>query len=78
MRATAPALGMKSMARDYGYELNVALETDSVSGRGMSLRLGAGKVRHVDTQWLSMQGVFHIGEKQRFGKCEARAMKQTS
>ena len=48
---TATALGMKGMARDYGHEVKVAFGTDSVSGRGMSLRLGAGKVRHVDIQW---------------------------
>ena len=29
------------------------------SGRGMSLRLGAGKVPHVDTQRLWVQGSFH-------------------
>ena len=59
VRGPAPAVGMKSMAGDYGNEVKVALETDSVSGSGMSLRLGAGKVRHVDTQWLWAQGVFH-------------------
>ena len=36
VRGTAAALGMKSMARDYEHEIEVALETDSVSGRGMS------------------------------------------
>ena len=41
VRGTATALGMKSMARDYGHEVKVALEIDSVSG-SMSLRLGAG------------------------------------
>ena len=50
-RPTAAALGMKSMAK-------VAFD-DSVSGRGMSLCLGAANVRHVDTQWLWVQGSFH-------------------
>ena len=40
----------------------MALETDSVSGRGLSPRLGAGKVRHVDTLCLLVQGVFHRRE----------------
>ena len=29
------------MARDYGHEVKIALETNSVSGRGMSPRVGA-------------------------------------
>ena len=56
------ALGMESMAKDHGNEVKVALETDSVSGRGVSLRLGFWRVRHVDTQWLCVQGVFHRRE----------------
>ena len=52
---------MKSMTRDYGHELEVALETDSVSGRGMSRRL-SGKVRQVNTQWFRVQCVFHRRE----------------
>ena len=36
VRGTALALGMKNMANDYGHEVKVALETDSLSGRGMS------------------------------------------
>ena len=53
---------MKSMARDCGNEVKVALKTDSASGRGISFRLGARKVRHVDTQWLWLQRVFHRRE----------------
>ena len=55
VRGTATALGIKSMARDYGHVVKVALET----GPGMSQRLGAGMVRHVETQWLWVQGVLH-------------------
>ena len=40
LRGTATLLGMKSMARDYRLEVKVALDTDSVPGRGMSVRLG--------------------------------------
>ncbi len=42
--------------------MKIVTETDSVAGRGMSLRLGAGKVRHVETQWLWVQGVSHRKE----------------
>ena len=62
VRGVATALGLKSLAKDYGLAVTVAIETDSVAGRGMALRLGAGKVRHIDTQWLWVQGVFHFKE----------------
>ena len=42
-------------------QVHVARETGSVSERGMSPRLG-GRVRHVDTRWLLVQGVFHKRE----------------
>ena len=77
VRGTATAFDMKSMTRYYGHEVKVALEIASVSGLDMSLRLGAGMVRHVDTQWLWVQGV-STGEKQRLGQNQKSAMKQTS
>ena len=48
MRGRVTAPGVTNVARDYGHKVKVALETDSVSGASVSLRLGAGKVRHVD------------------------------
>ena len=62
VRGVATALGFKSIALDYGVVVKLVIETDLVAGRGMSLRLGAGKVRHVETQWLWVQGVFHRKE----------------
>jgi hypothetical protein len=62
VRGVATALGMKSMALDFGLVVSLQVETDSVAGRGMALRLGAGKVRHIDTQWLWVQGVFNRRE----------------
>ena len=53
VRGVATGLGLKSMAKDYGIEIAIVIETDSVAGRGMELRLGAGKVRHVE---LSVYG----------------------
>ena len=49
----------RAWPENYGHVVKVALETCSVSGPGMSQRLGAGMVRHVETQWLWVQGVFH-------------------
>ena len=58
-RGVATVLGMKNIAKDYGIQVKLGVETDSAAGRGMSLRLGVGKVRHVDTQWLWLHGVFN-------------------
>ena len=44
-RGTATGWALQRMAKDYGHEVKVVLETDSVAGRDMSLRMGAGKVR---------------------------------
>ena len=54
--------------------IKVSLETDSVSGRGMSVRLGAAKVRHVDVEWLWVHGVFQRREAE---KTQEPASKQT-
>ena len=62
VRGAATTVDMKNMIRDHGNEVKVALVTDSMSGCGMSPRQGAGKVTHVDNQWLREQGVFHRGE----------------
>ena len=50
VKGVATGLGLKSMAADFGISLKLIIETDSVAGRGMTLRLGAGKVRHIETQ----------------------------
>ena len=47
------------MARDFGMEVDLELQTDAVAGKGMATRLGAGKIRHIATQWLWIQRVFH-------------------
>ena len=76
VRGPTTALSMKSMARDYGHEIKVALETGSVSGRGMSLRLvcreGATRGYFV----FVVQG-FSTSEKRPSGKSQESAMKQT-
>ena len=45
----------KEQVRDHGHEDKIALEIDR---RGRSLRLGAGKERHMDTEWLLVDEVF--------------------
>ena len=45
MRGTDTVLGMKSTSRNYGQEVKAALDTDSVSGRGMSTGCKEGSTR---------------------------------
>ncbi len=55
------ALGMQSMARDFGDELTLDLRTDSSASKGMASRIGLGKVRHLDTALLWLQ--HHVNQK---------------
>ena len=59
VKGVATAIGMQNAAKDLGIKVAIAVETDSVAARGMALRLGAGKIRHIDTQWLWVQRIFH-------------------
>jgi hypothetical protein len=59
VRGTSVGLGAQSMCEDFGMKKDLIIETDATAGRGMALRLGAGKVRHLHTQYLWVQGVFH-------------------
>ena len=50
------------MARDLGMEATLELQsiqTYAVAGKGMAIRLGAGNIRHLATQWLWIQRIFH-------------------
>eukprot|EP00972_Heterocapsa_arctica_P033703 4960458-Heterocapsa_arctica.AAC.1 len=59
LRATAHALGIHSMLADWGEQLDVAvvIRCDSSAARGMSVRRGLGKLRHLDVRhlWLQQQ-----------------------
>ena len=62
VRGTATALGMKFMVRDCGHEVRLHWKQIQHLDVALPLRLGAAKVRHVNTQWLWVQGVFHRRE----------------
>ncbi len=62
VRGTAVGLGAVSMGRDYGVGFKLEVATDASAGRGIALRLGAGKLRHLHTQYLWAQGVYHRRE----------------
>jgi len=59
VRGTSVGLGAQSMCKDFGIAKELIVETDATAGRGMALRLGAGKVRHLHTQYLWVQAVYH-------------------
>ena len=57
LRASAHALGIKSMLQDwaYGTTLEVAMRCDSSAARGIAARQGLGRMRHVDVRYLWLQ-----------------------
>ena len=58
VKGTSIGLGAASMAKDYQVDLRLVVSTDATAGKGIAPRLGAGKVRHLHTQYLWAQGVF--------------------
>ena len=59
VRGTSVGLGAQSMCKDFGMVKDLVVETYATAGRGMALRLGAGKVRHLHTQYLWVQAIYH-------------------
>ena len=54
------SLGMRSLTLDFGLLVfKIVIETDSSAGKGIALRLGAGKLKHIETQYLWSQKVFY-------------------
>ena len=47
------------MCKDFGMKKELVVETDANAGKGMALRLGAGRVRHLHTQYLWAQAIYH-------------------
>ena len=55
VKGAATAIGMQSVAKDWGLDMEAVLETDSASAKGILSRRGAGKIRHLDTPLLWVQ-----------------------
>ena len=51
----AQGLGMKSLARDLGFEIGVNLHSDATAALGICRRRGLGKIRHLDVTDLWCQ-----------------------
>ena len=54
-KGAAQTLGIVSMARDMGEELRAVVHSDSSAALAMSQRVGLGKVRHIEVQYLWIQ-----------------------
>ena len=53
-------LGMRSLVLDMGLpSLKIVVETDATAGKGIAQRLGAGKLKHIETRYLWSQRVFY-------------------
>ena len=51
----AQGLGLKSLARDLGFEMNVRIHSDATAALGICRRRGLGKIRHLDVTDLWCQ-----------------------
>lgn len=57
----AEALGMKSVAEDMGFDVEVTMWTDSTAGKSVASRRGLGKMRHVELKYLWVQDIVKEG-----------------
>ena len=55
VRGTCEAIGARSISKDLGSELEGMVFTDASAALSMTGRIGAGKVRHLDTSLLWVQ-----------------------
>ena len=55
VRGTCEAIGAKSISKDLGSDLEGMVFTDSSAALSMTGRVGAGKIRHLDTGMLWVQ-----------------------
>ena len=55
LKGTSMGLGMQSLARDLGLELNVHVHSASSAAIGISRRRGLGKIRHIHVGDLWVQ-----------------------
>ena len=65
VRGTAAILGLMGILNDYGqYGFDMECETDATAGRGMMLKRGVGKNKHMDTKIMWAQSVY-VGENSK-------------
>jgi hypothetical protein len=57
----AEGLGMKALAEDLGWKVEVRIWTDSSAAKAVANRRGLGKLRHVELKWLWVQDMVKEG-----------------
>ena len=62
VRGTTEALGMRSLLKDLGMEVKLALRSDATAAIGIVARVGLGKVRHLAVADLWVQQAARRGE----------------
>ena len=55
LKGASLGLGMRSIARGLGMELSIRLHTDSAAAKGIMLRRGLCKMRHLEVGFLWLQ-----------------------
>ena len=55
-KGAASAIGMISLARDLGVELNCTIHSGASAALGIVQRQGIGKMRHLNVRYLWLQG----------------------
>ena len=61
-KASATAIGLKSLLDDLGVHLEIKVFTDATTGKAMAVRRGLGKVRHIAVNELWIQERVHLGD----------------
>ena len=61
-KASATAMGLKSLLADLGVFLEIKVFTDATTGKAMATRRGLGKVRHIAVNELWIQEKIHNGD----------------
>ena len=55
-RGASSALGVRSFFRDLGVDVEISVHSDASAARAAASRRGLGKVRHLQTRFLWLQG----------------------
>ena len=54
-KSASEALGVRSIAQDFGWDLSLIISLDSSAAKAMASRVGLGKTRHIDVCYLWIQ-----------------------
>jgi len=71
VKASSEGLGMISMLRDFGVEVQGSIMSDASAALGIIARNGLGKMRHLDTNFLWIQQV-NAEKRLKFGKVDGK------